>query len=557
MILRPRQKVLVDRCVTALGKHNNTLAVAPTGSGKTVMLSELIRRLRCDDGRAIILQHRDELTAQNRRTFHVINPGVRSSGIIDATGKDFSSNIAFAMVPTLARNLEHLNGYDLAIIDEAHHATAASYRRIVERLRELNPNMLLAGFTATAQRGDKTPLREVFDNVADQITLGEMIRDGHLVRPRAFVIDLGVQEELKDVRQTASDYDMKEVASILDRQVLNEKVVEHWRQHAADRQTVVFCSTVEHAAHVKAAFMTAGVSACMVWGDMDKPLRKIHLAAFDSGEFQVVVNVAVLTEGWDCPRADCIVLLRPCSYKSTMIQMIGRGLRKIAPDQYPNVIKNDCIVLDFGTSLLMHGSIEMTADLETDAETKECPECHGEIPRRAKECELCGYVFPVGEDEEVSVTIEGGIGDPKEALGEFVLNEIDIMKASPFQWEEFFDGRVMIANGFEAWGMVVWYEGQWRALGAKKKCQIRHLNDSDDRALALASADDFIRINEQEDAAHKSRRWLRLPASDRQLEYLCLRGGAGSELNRYRASCMLTWQFNEARVQTKITELAA
>jgi DNA repair protein RadD len=99
-------------------------------------------------------------------------------------------------------------------------------------------------------------------------------------------------------------------------------------------------------------------------GQDDAQERRETLAAYDRGEIQVITNVAVLTEGWDCQPTSCVILLRPSSFKSTMIQMIGRGLRKVEPERYPGVIKDDCIVLDFGTSILTHGSIEQDVDLD-------------------------------------------------------------------------------------------------------------------------------------------------------------------------------------------------
>ncbi|KKL98238.1 hypothetical protein LCGC14_1826460, partial [marine sediment metagenome] len=383
MLLRPRQASFVERCCTALDAKGNTLGVAPTGSGKTVMLSAVVGHY-ADKGieRALILQHRDELTEQNRKTFHAVNPDCGQTGVIDATRKDFHLPITFAMVQTLTRNRQYMKPLDLLVVDEAHHVTAKSYENIIETAQEQNPDVMIAGFTATAQRGDKTPLRKVFDNVADQIMLGEMIRSGLLVQPRTFVIDIGVREELEGVRQTLNDYDMDAVAKIMDRRVLNEQIVEHWKEKAGDRQTVVFCSTIMHAEHVCEAFSEGGISARKVTSETTTVDRKAILSGFENLEFQVIVNVMVLTEGWDCPPVSCVVLLRPASYKSTMIQMAGRGLRRLDPEKYPGRTKSDCLILDFGTSVLTHGTLEMDAELEPgkhkgEAPEKTCPECGG------------------------------------------------------------------------------------------------------------------------------------------------------------------------------------
>ena len=175
---------------------------------------------------------------------------------------------------------------------------------------------------------------------------------------------MGVQEEVKSVRKTSADFDMTEVADIMDRAPVTDEVIRHWKEKAGDRQTVVFCSTVAHAEHVTDAFRAAGVSAALIHGDLAAETRKAILADYAAGDIRVVVNVAVLTEGWDHPPTSCVVLLRPSSYKSTMIQMVGRGLRTVDPEENPGIVKTDCIVLDFGTSsLILHPVDDAASDL--------------------------------------------------------------------------------------------------------------------------------------------------------------------------------------------------
>ena len=391
MELRARQKVAVANCVDALNERGNTLLVAPTGAGKTVMMAAVADEIA---GPKIVLQHRDELVDQNRRTFRAVNPK-RNSELFTADHKKWSPDgVTFAMVQTLIRNLDDMPPVVAIEIDEAHHTAADSYLRIIDKAQKLNPDVKLFGVTATANRGDKKALRGVFDNVADQITLRELIDTGFLVKPRVFVIDIGTQEALKNVRKTASDFDMGEVAQIMDKGVLNERVVDEWKKLAGNRRTVVFASTVAHAAHVVDAFCAAGVAAALVHGEMPDADRRSTLADFDAGKIQVVVNVAVLTEGWDCQPVSCVVLLRPSSYKSTMVQMIGRGLRKIDERRYPGQLKDDCIVIDFGTSALLHGSIEDEVLLDGKGGLKVCPECEAHIPSACPHCPLCGYEFP-------------------------------------------------------------------------------------------------------------------------------------------------------------------
>ena len=538
MLLRPRQKELVARAVESLHKHGNTLAVAPTGAGKTIMLSAIIGEMfKSSSGKACVLAHRDELTFQNEDKFRRVNPAL-GTGVFDASVKSWRGDVTFAMVQTLSRenNLAAMPPIDMLVIDEAHHARADSYMRVIERAKAANANIKLLGMTATPNRGDKKGLRPIFSNVADQITVKELIASGHLVPPRTFVMDVGVQDELRHVKKTASDYDMGAVAAIMNTRPINESIVKHWKEKAADRQTVVFCSTINHAETVASSFNAAGVPAVFVHGEMSDTERSAVLAEYTEGRAQVIVNVAVLTEGWDHPPTGCVVLLRPSSYKSTMIQMIGRGLRTIDPAEYPDLVKKDCVVLDFGTSTLLHGSLEQDVNLDDqmgkgDAPTKECPECGAEVPAAVKECPLCGYEW------------QQQAAQRELASGSFVMSEIDLLKRSSFLWVDLQgNDKYYLATGFNAWGGVFLKDGAWHAVGGIKGQPPKHLAVGE-RIVCFAAADDWLNLYESDETAHKTRSWLHQPATPKQLQYLPGHRNDYS-LTRYKASALLTAQFN-------------
>lgn len=548
MLLRPRQKLFVERSVAALHEHGNTLGVAPTGAGKTIMLSSVVGRMvseppKSTGAKACVLAHRDELTAQNRSKFGGVNPKITTS-VVDAKEKSWAGQVTFAMVPTLARagNLGQLPALDLLVIDEAHHAAADSYRRIIDAALQRNPECRIYGVTATPNRGDRKGLREVFTNVADQIRMGELIASGHLVPPRTFVIDVGVQDQLTKVRRTADDFDMAEVDAIMNRSSVTDAVIRHWREKAGERKTVVFCSTVDHARNVTAAFNAAGVAAGLIHGDMADTDRKTTLDAYAAGELRVVVNVAVLTEGWDHPPTSCVVLLRPSSCKSTMIQMVGRGLRTVSPEEHPGVVKTDCIVLDFGTSTLLHGSLEQDVDLDGrepsgEAPAKDCPDCGAIVPLVTSECPLCGHVWE---------RPEGGEAAP---LGDFVMSEIDLLKRSSFRWVALFgDDAALVANGFNAWGGVFFLNGRWYGIGGLKK-QPPRLLAVGERTVCLAAADDWLNEHETDESAHKTRRWLNQPPTDRQLAFLPPEYRHDFGLTRYQASALLAFRFNRDAIR--------
>ncbi len=548
MLLRPRQKLFVERSLSALNAHGNTLGVAPTAAGKTIMLSAVAGEVIHSAGsKACVLAHRDELTDQNRTKFSRVHPAITTS-VVDADTKCWDGQVTFAMAPTLSRpaNLDAMPALDLLVIDEAHHAVADSYRRIIDRALKRNPSAKIFGVTATPNRGDKKGLREVFSNVADQIRIAELIASGHLVQPRTFVIDVGVQDALRNVRRIASDFDMAQVDAIMNKSPVTDAVIANWKEKAGTRQTVVFCSTVDHARNVAAAFTSAGVCAALVHGEMSELDRRATLAAYDRGEIQLIANVSVLTEGWDHPPTSCVVLLRPSSYKSTMIQMVGRGLRTVNAEEHPGVIKTDCVILDFGTSSLIHGSLEQEVDLDGrlaagEAPTKDCPQCNAIVPSATMECPLCGHVWESGCDR-----------DGSQPLGDFVMTEIDLLKRSSFEWTDLHgDGAALVANGFNAWAGVFFLNGRWYGVGGAQKKPARLLSVGENM-VCLASADDWLNENESDESAHKTRTWLNQPPTDRQLAFLPAEHRMDFSLTRYRASALLTFRFNKSAIRSLV-----
>ncbi len=567
MILRNYQNRLVKKAKAALKKRGNTLAVSATGSGKTVMLAALAREL---GGKTLILQHRQELVEQNLKKFRLVNPDWRVS-VFDAQSKSMSGDAVFAMQQTLCRNLDCLPKFDHVITDECHHLASPTYQAIIEACRANNKKMLLSGFTATPERSDKKSLRRFFNNVADQITIRELVGLGFLVPPRAFVVDTGIQAKLEKISKQSAFGDQTEVAEVLDTRPINDEVVRHWKEKAGDRQTVCFCSTVKHAEDVKDAFRAAGVSAECVHGDMPDRERRRILQDFDRGTTRIVTNVAVLTEGFDSQPVSCVILLRLCSDKGPLIQMAGRGLRVVDPELYPTAKpKHDCIILDFGTSILKHGNFDMEDGLheeKTDKEkgeaiVKTCPSeyepgtpyrypdkngnigCGIEVPAPTRVCPVCGFIFD---------RLDG-----QEPLKEVDLMELDILNASPFRWCSLFPSDLaLMATGFDAWSGVFSPDGgeTWVAMGGKKGEAIHKLAVTS-RVLAMARADDFLRASTDVSAVRKSKRWLDEPATDKQLAMLNRFGYnvqadfmGNSQYSKYSAACHTTFSFNRTAIE--------
>lgn len=553
MILRPRQEEFVKKSVVALQEHGNTLGIAPTGAGKTILFSAVTGKIINKKQKALILAHRDELTSQNQSKFLRVNPNI-STSIFDAKTKSFDGQAVFAMVQTLCRqsNLAEIPKIDFLVIDEAHHSTSDSYQRIISRAKTLNPNLLIYGVTATPNRSDKKNLSGVFSNVADQIRISELIASGHLVPPKTYIIDVGTQKDLGKVKKTAGDFDMSEVEKIMNKSPITDAVFGKWQQYASNRKTVIFCSTVKHAISVAEAFNNNGVKTSLIHGGLSDNERKIALAEYEKGNAQVIVNVSVLTEGWDYQPTSCVILLRPSSFKSTMIQMIGRGLRVIDPEIHPNIAKENCIILDFGTSSLTHGCLEVDANLETRKKSenkkkqnsqKSCFECNALIPSASKECPLCGADLSVNEEET------------KSELTDFEMTEIDLLtKRSNFKWCDLFDdSSSFMASGFNAFAGVFFLNDSWNAIGGSEVFGIKIIAKGS-KQICLAKADDFLNEYETYENAYKSKKWLNEPASVKQLNLLPNIYRTDFGITKYKAANLLKFHFNKQAIKSLLLD---
>ena len=549
MMLRPYQEVAIADACKALDKHKNTIVVAPTGAGKTIMLSALVGKRFKNGDKVLVLQHRDELVDQNKSKFERINDRITTS-IVNGTIKEWHGDAVFSMVQTISRenNLEKRPTFDMVVVDESHHAAAETYVRVIDAVKADNPDAQIVGFTATPNRGDGKGLRKVFNNCAHQIEITTLIREGFLVPPRSYTMDLGVSEQLQNVSMKGKEYDMHEVEAIMNSEVLNKRVVEEWKKLAGDRKTVVFCSTIRHAEDLLEEFVKGDVNAKMVTGETPKDERAETLHGLAYGDVQVVVNVAVLTEGFDAPPVSCIVLTRPCSQKGTMVQMIGRGLRTINPEEFPGTVKTDCVVLDFGTSIITHGSLEDNVNLDDRenkgvAPIKVCPECEAEIPMGTKICQFCGHLF---ESEKLE----------KAELERFNMTEFDLMQMSPFRWIDLFgDNSLRMAMGFDGFVGVANTKELSIAFGKTQKGKVKILSVGKP-PQATAAADDFLREIEDSDSAKKTKRWLDNRASDKQIDHLRRQGiqvsGFDFSWTKYKAACALNFLWNRESIEKAV-----
>ena len=333
--LRPYQQAARDKIHAQWEQGRaRTLLVLPTGTGKTIVFASVAAdQVRAGD-RVLILAHRGELLEQAADKLR------RSTGLVSAVEKAESTclNSWFRVVVGSVQTLQRLarlerfprDYFGTIIIDEAHHAITDGYRRILDYFEHAK----VLGVTATPDRGDMRNLGEVFDSLAYEYKLTDAIKEGYLCKIMAQTIPL--QLDISGVALSGGDYAVGELGTALDPYL--GQIAAEMAQRCAGRKTVVFLPLIKTSQKFRDLLNAKGFRAAEVNGQSAD--RKEVLADFDAGKYNVLCNSMLLTEGWDCPSVDCVVVLRPTKVRSLYSQMVGRGTR-LSPG------KQDLLLLDF------------------------------------------------------------------------------------------------------------------------------------------------------------------------------------------------------------------
>ena len=333
--LRPYQQQARERIHAEWENgHTRTLLVLPTGTGKTIVFASVAADQVRAGHRVLILAHRGELLEQAADKLQ------RSTGLVSAVEKADATclntwfRVVVGSVQTLQRTarLERFphDYFGTIIIDEAHHAITDGYRRILDYFDHAR----VLGVTATPDRGDMRNLGEVFDSLAFEYKLTDAIKEGYLCRIMAQTIPLKL--DISSVTMSGGDYAVGDLGTALDPYL--EQIAAEMAQRCKGRKTVVFLPLIKTSQKFRDLLNSHGFRAAEVNGQSTD--RKEVLADFDAGKYNVLCNSMLLTEGWDCPSVDCVVVLRPTKVRSLYSQMVGRGTR-LSPG------KSDLLLLDF------------------------------------------------------------------------------------------------------------------------------------------------------------------------------------------------------------------
>jgi len=402
MRLRPYQQESIDAVYEHLRQRDdNPCVVIPTAGGKTPVMASICRdAVKQWGGRVLILAHVKELLEQAVDKLQMMAPdlllqiGVYSAGL---KSRDTDHPIIVAGIQSVYKRACELGAFDLILLDEAHMLPPdgeGRYRQFMAEAKMVNPNVRLVGLTATPYRMTTGLICEpdnLLNHVCYEVGVRELIVQGYLC-PLKSKAGQG-KVDTSGLHLRGGEFIAGEVEALMDDDALVESACQEIAELTRTRRSVlIFASGVQHALHVQRVLETMGQKCGFVCGDTSAFDRAKTLDRFKDGELKYLVNVNVLTTGFDAPNIDCVAMLRPTNSPGLYYQMVGRGFR-LHPD------KDDCLVLDYGGNVLRHGPVD---DLrikdrtpgDGEAPAKECPQCAALIHAAYSVCPECGFEFP-------------------------------------------------------------------------------------------------------------------------------------------------------------------
>jgi len=412
MELRDYQKEAIKNCYKKIKEGNQKILLyAPTGSGKTVIASQIVRDSLSKNRRVLFLIHREALVEQTQST--LVSNGIPENeiGFIKAGYPALQNEpIAIASIQTLARR-EFPSNIGLIIVDEAH--TTCFYNTYEKLQKYYEKSSYFIGLTASPWRNKATEyLGQWFDELVIVATIDELIEKGNLVKPRYFGfggnIDFSKLETGSD-----GDYKTEIVQSICNEEAYNDTIVERFLQVSPNRSGIVFCASVEQSKLLAQKFNEKEVVSEHIEAATPTEKRNEIFQLLKTGQIQLICSVGTLTEGFDVKSIDCVIIARPTRSFSLLVQMAGRGLR-------PFPEKHDCFLLDFGENFNRLGFLNNSKFPPTlepikkqqEPPTKECPNCHAILNTFVRICPECGHEFPPPEEKpEPELDLEAEFGE--------------------------------------------------------------------------------------------------------------------------------------------------
>jgi superfamily II DNA or RNA helicase len=346
--------------------------------GKTVCFAAITQSAAARGNRVLILVHRRELI---RQASQKLSQADVPHGVIAAGDPEADYPVQVASVQTLARRLDRLSWRpDLIVIDEAHHAVAGTWRKILDHW----PHALRLGVTATPLRQDGRGLCSMFDHLVEGPTVATLVHHGYLSTAKIFAPPQVA--DLTGLRTRAGDYQAEELTERLDRPTVTGDAIDHYQRLCNQKRAIAFCCSTKHADSVASGFNSRGVPAATLLGSTPADERDDLVRQFAAGTIRVLVTVDVVSEGFDCPAAEVAILLRPTQSEGLYLQQVGRVLRP-APD------KPHALILDHVGNVHRHGFPDDHRDWSL-ADRPRRGAKDGPPAPTVRTCEACFAAFP-------------------------------------------------------------------------------------------------------------------------------------------------------------------
>lgn len=328
------QKRVIE-AIKADPSHSQLISM-PTGTGKTITFLSAIKEF---DKNCLILVHREELLRQTYDKARLLGYEEQDISLVTAQKKEEFKKLNIAMVQTLSRNLESYpaNIIDILVIDEAHHALSPSYLNLIKHFEIFEKEKLILGFTATPLRGDKKALSQVFLSHSFKMTLAEATQNGYICPVYGIRVD--IDKGLEQIEQVSGDYDISKLDKVMNCDEVNDLIADKC-QYLQKTPCLVFCTSVDHAQNISDRLRKRKRKAISVSYKTSKKTLAIIFRMLKEGRIDFITNAVKLSEGFDHPAIQTIVLARPTRSPVLYKQIIGRGLRK-----FPG--KVDCSVIEF------------------------------------------------------------------------------------------------------------------------------------------------------------------------------------------------------------------
>jgi superfamily II DNA or RNA helicase len=366
---RPYQEKLIRDILKAFTTHRRVVLQLATGGGKTIVFCLLALEFLKQGEGVLILAHRQELINQAHEKVEAIS-GLPAGKIQAGKAINWDYDIQVASVQTLTRRKAFPEAA-LVIVDECHHASAKSYTRIMEAY----PNAYILGVSATPCRTDGQSLKRHFDHLITGPTVGDLIQQNYLSKYKLYAAAKKI--DTTGVKTKRGDFDLTELAEAVDDSIVCGDVIKTWQEYAKGTQTIVFNVDIDHSIKIAEAFNQEGVSAAHIDGTTPKGERDRLITAFKNKEITVLSNCAIFTEGFDCPRIETVVVVRPTKSLILWLQIIGRALRVIEGKDYARIIDHTDNWKNLGLpDDEFEWSLEPKSLKKGAAFAQECPKCH-------------------------------------------------------------------------------------------------------------------------------------------------------------------------------------